>query len=163
MAGILKKFKQGEVIIAEGTTGKALYIIRSGRVEVSKQARGGVVQLAVLGPNEVFGEMSLIDDRYSTRTATVRALQDSELIILDRQGFEAYIGQASPGSSTWSASSPSGCAKPPTCSPAPARPRRRSRSPRRRPRGSPTTSSPSRSRTRWSSTCCRKNSSRARS
>lgn len=97
MAGVLKKFKSGEVIIAEGTVGKALYIIHSGKVEVTKSSKSGPVQLAALGPNEVFGEMSLIDDLYSHRTATVRALQDSEIIILDRKGFDAYLSQTSPG------------------------------------------------------------------
>jgi len=97
MAGVLKKFKKGEVIIAEGTVGKSLYIVRSGKVQVIKNSPTGPVQLAVLGPNEVFGEMSLIDERFSRRTASVRALEDSEIIILDSHGFENYLKKASPG------------------------------------------------------------------
>ncbi|HUU30219.1 MAG TPA: cyclic nucleotide-binding domain-containing protein [archaeon] len=97
MPGVLKKFKKGDVIIAEGTTGKFLYIIESGKVEVTKESPTGPLQLATLGPNEVFGEMSLIDDRFSRRTATVRAIEDSQVIVLDRRGFDSYINQASPG------------------------------------------------------------------
>jgi len=97
MPGVLKKFSRGEAIIAEGTVGKSLYIVRSGRVEVFKNSPNGPVQLATLGPNEVFGEMSLIDDRFSHRTASVRATEDSEIIILDRNGFDSYLQQASPG------------------------------------------------------------------
>lgn len=97
MAGVLKKFTHGEVIIAEGSVGTNVYIVRSGRVEVFKNTPSGAVQLAVLGPNEVFGEMSMIDERFSRRAASVRALEDSEIIILDRKGFDAYLGNASPG------------------------------------------------------------------
>ncbi|OGG05388.1 MAG: hypothetical protein A3F83_15430 [Candidatus Glassbacteria bacterium RIFCSPLOWO2_12_FULL_58_11] len=97
MPGVLKTFNRGEVIIAEGTVGKSVYIVRSGKVEVFKNSPGGPVQLATLGVNEVFGEMSLIDDRFSRRTASVRAIEDSEIIILDRKGFDHYIQNASPG------------------------------------------------------------------
>ncbi len=97
MPSIEKKFIKGQVIIAEGTEGKSLYLIRSGKVEVSKQGKDGPMRLATLGPNEVFGEMSLIDDRLSKRTATVRALVDSEIMILDRNGFDKYLEQVPPG------------------------------------------------------------------
>lgn len=97
MAGLLKKFLKGEVIIAEGTEGKTVYIIRSGRVEVAKQTPKGAVQLATLGPGEVFGEMCMVDERFSKRTAGVRALEDSEIIVLDRDGFESYLEQSSTG------------------------------------------------------------------
>ncbi len=97
MPGVLKKFSRGEAIIAEGTVGKSLYIVGSGKVEVFKNSPGGPVQLATLGPNEVFGEMSLIDDRFTRRTASVRAIEESEIIILDRIGFDNYLQQTSPG------------------------------------------------------------------
>jgi CRP-like cAMP-binding protein len=97
MAGVLKKFTRGEVIIAEGSVGTNVYIVRSGRVEVFKNSTSGALQLATLGSNEVFGEMSLIDERFSRRAASVRAIEDSEIIILDREGFENYIKGASTG------------------------------------------------------------------
>ncbi len=97
MAGVLKKHLKGEVIIAEGTEGKAVFIIRAGQVEVSKQTPSGAVRLATLGPGEVFGEMSMVDDRFSKRTATVRAVDDCEIIVLDKQGFEHYLRQSSTG------------------------------------------------------------------
>ena len=97
MPGVRKKFIKGEVIIAEGTEGKTLFMIRSGKIEVSKQSKEGPVRLATLGPNEVFGEMSLIDERFSKRTATVRALEDTEVMILDRKGFDKYLEQVPPG------------------------------------------------------------------
>ncbi|MEA2063903.1 MAG: cyclic nucleotide-binding domain-containing protein, partial [Gemmatimonadota bacterium] len=97
MPGIQKIFIKGEHIIAEGSEGKSLYIIRSGRVEVYKQAKGKNVRLATLGPDEVFGEMSLIDNRYSKRTASVRALEDTKVVILDRKAFDEYMEQIPPG------------------------------------------------------------------
>jgi len=95
--GVQKKFIKGQVIIGEGTEGKTIFLIRSGKVEVSKQSKERPVRLATLGPNEVFGEMSLIDDRFSKRTATVRALEDTVLMILDRKGFDRYIKQLPAG------------------------------------------------------------------
>jgi CRP-like cAMP-binding protein len=97
MAGVLKKYLKGEAIIAEGTEGKAVFIIRDGQVEVIKQNPAGAVHLATLGAGEVFGEMSMIDDRFTKRTATVRAIEDSEIIVLDKKGFEHYLQQSSTG------------------------------------------------------------------
>ncbi|MBN2287929.1 MAG: cyclic nucleotide-binding domain-containing protein [Candidatus Glassbacteria bacterium] len=97
MPGIQKKFSKGQVIISEGTEGKTVFLIRSGKVEVSKQTKEGPIRLAALGANEVFGEMSLIDDRFSKRTATVRAIEDTEVMILDRKGFDKYLENVPPG------------------------------------------------------------------
>ncbi len=97
MAGVLKKFTRGEVIIAEGSVGTNVYIVRSGRVEVFKNSSTGALQLATLGANEVFGEMSQIDERFSRRTASVRAIEDCEIIILDREGFDNYLKGTSAG------------------------------------------------------------------
>lgn len=97
MPGIKKKFNKGEVIIAEGTDGKALYYIQSGKVEVSKNGPYGQIPLAHLGPNDIFGEMSLILDEFGKRSATVRAVEPTEILILDRKGFDQYMEKAPPG------------------------------------------------------------------
>jgi CRP/FNR family transcriptional regulator, cyclic AMP receptor protein len=97
MPGIQKKYTKGQVVISEGTEGKTVFLIRSGKVEVSKQSKNGPIRLAVLGQGEFFGELSLIDDLYSKRTATVRALENTELMILDRKGFDKYLEGVPPG------------------------------------------------------------------
>jgi CRP-like cAMP-binding protein len=74
-------FRTGEIIVREGEAGNRMFIIRSGRVEIVKhlaQARETV--LAVLGPGNFLGEMSIIE--CVTRCASVRALEDSFLFAL---------------------------------------------------------------------------------
>jgi glutaminase len=81
----LQKFKQGDVIIKEGSIGTSAYVIESGIVEVSRMERGGKVVLATLGKKQIIGEMGLIDDQ--TRSATVIALVDTKLRQITRHGF----------------------------------------------------------------------------
>ncbi|MFY7959589.1 MAG: EAL domain-containing protein [Elsteraceae bacterium] len=77
-----RRFAAGEVVFAEGAEGDTAFIIERGQVEVSVERNGQTVRLAVLGPGEIFGEMSLIDDR--PRTATVRCITEIDCVIVDR-------------------------------------------------------------------------------
>lgn len=80
-----KIFKKGDYILKENTTGNEAYIINSGRVEVFRIVRGKKVLLATLGPNQIFGEMSMIDDR--PRSANVVALEDTTVTVIASQMF----------------------------------------------------------------------------
>jgi hypothetical protein len=78
----------GADVIREGDHGARYYIIADGRCEII--VRGRVVN--TIGPGEGFGEIALIND--VPRTATVRALDDLDLFVLDREPFlEAVTGQ----------------------------------------------------------------------
>jgi predicted MFS family arabinose efflux permease len=82
----------GDVVVREGETSDRFYVIASGSVEVSVQGR----VLRVESAGDFFGEIGLIRD--VPRTATVTAVQPSELLALDRDDFlEAVsgIGEAS--------------------------------------------------------------------
>lgn len=82
----VKKFGAGEVIVREGDNGDALYMIRSGTVEVVAAGRDGkAVHIADLKHPAFFGEMALMTGE--PRTATVRARTDAELIEVSRDGF----------------------------------------------------------------------------
>ena len=60
-----------------------MYVVRSGRVDVVRETpTGEVLRLATLGPGEFFGELSLFDSE--TRSATVVAVEDTELLTLGR-------------------------------------------------------------------------------
>ena len=61
----------GETLFDEGSPGDRAYIIQSGELEVVKATSGRDVLLAVRGPGDVIGEMSLIED--VPRTASGRA------------------------------------------------------------------------------------------
>ncbi|MBI4641416.1 MAG: cyclic nucleotide-binding domain-containing protein [Candidatus Tectomicrobia bacterium] len=64
------QYRKGDVIMKEGSIGSSAYLIRSGRVEISKQHEGSKIVLAILEQGEVFGEMSLIDEKPRSATAT---------------------------------------------------------------------------------------------
>lgn len=76
----------GEVLFEEGQPGDRLFIIARGQVEVL--GSGGAEPLAILGPPEFFGEMSLIDREL--RSATPRASTDAELLQLTAQGLATF-------------------------------------------------------------------------
>jgi signal transduction histidine kinase len=83
----------GSVVMEEGSEGDGLYIIVDGELEVSKQEGGRDVVLAVRGPGEFLGEMSLLEQ--APRSATVRATRPSELIVIQPGEFHALLA-ASP-------------------------------------------------------------------
>ena len=73
----------GEIIFNAGEFGDALYIVRSGEVELSvKDTAGQKIVLTNVDKHEIFGELSMLDER--PRSATALALTDSELLLLDR-------------------------------------------------------------------------------
>ncbi|HUU27959.1 MAG TPA: cyclic nucleotide-binding domain-containing protein [archaeon] len=94
---IEKTFRKGTVIIKEGQPGSTFYVILEGMVEVLKRRGQQDAVVTVLGPNEFFGEMSLLYPESPKRTATIRALEDTRVAIMSREDFEQYLGQMSPG------------------------------------------------------------------
>ena len=77
----VQTFSAGETIFTEGTTGREMYVVLEGSVEI----RVGNKTLDVTGPGEVFGEMALIDS--SARSATAIAKDDCTLAIVDERQF----------------------------------------------------------------------------
>lgn len=81
----LSRYQAGEVIVRENDFGETAYIIREGRVEVSKELDGRNVHLAYLGAGETFGEMSMIDEK--PRSATVTAVTETLVSEIRRDDF----------------------------------------------------------------------------
>jgi CRP-like cAMP-binding protein len=73
------KYKKGEQIIKQGDYGISIYIILNGYVEVFRESEGADVVLSTLGPGDIFGEMIFLNRGVEVRSASARALQDSEL------------------------------------------------------------------------------------
>lgn len=71
----------GTVVFAEGDRGEHMFGIVEGEVEL----RAGQAVIARLGPDEVFGEMAVIDS--SPRMATAVATTNARLAIVDRHLF----------------------------------------------------------------------------
>ena len=78
-------YQPGDVIIREHESGHTAYIIEQGRVAVTRMVDGQPVQLAILGVQESFGEMSMIDDK--PRSATVTAIEPTRVREVTREGF----------------------------------------------------------------------------
>jgi CRP-like cAMP-binding protein len=75
----------GKVLAREGEIGREFFVVVTGRVEA---ARSGT-HVASLGPGEFFGEMALLDRQ--PRSATVTAVEPSELLVLTRPEFIGVI------------------------------------------------------------------------
>lgn len=83
-------FDEGEVLIAEGTINADLYILMSGSLDVIKQGKWNKqVHVATLKDHASVGESALLEDELST--ATVRAAEDTVVLILSRSQFKKYI------------------------------------------------------------------------
>lgn len=67
-----RRFEAGDTVVAEGEPGRSMFIVKSGRLAVSKRTSAGrVIPLSVLQPGDFFGEMTLIE--MQNRSATVVA------------------------------------------------------------------------------------------
>lgn len=80
-----KLYRAGEPIVRQGEQGSQMFVLQRGRVEVIREGDGGEIRLGVLGPGDVFGEMAIFE--HEVRSATIRALEDSRVLTVDRRTF----------------------------------------------------------------------------
>jgi uncharacterized membrane protein len=74
----------GQIIFNAGELGDSMYIVWSGEVELFvKDTAGQKIVLTTAEPNDLFGELSMLDER--PRSATAMALENTELLLLDRE------------------------------------------------------------------------------
>lgn len=85
---------KGQVVIREGEYGQDAYLVQSGEVSVFITKDGEDVELARLGAGQIVGEMAFVFD--APRTASVRAVQDSNLIVISRQQFQEKLKESDP-------------------------------------------------------------------
>jgi CRP/FNR family transcriptional regulator, cyclic AMP receptor protein len=83
----LERYAAGERIFVEDDEGNAMYVVRSGRVNILTY---GTV-LESVGPNGMFGEMALIDG--SPRSATAVASEACEVAPIDKAAFAHLVRQ----------------------------------------------------------------------
>lgn len=78
----------GDVLFREGEDAHAMYVVVRGEMEVLKRSRRGIeARVALLGPGDWFGEMSIVD--VQPRSATVRALAPGRLIRISPGDLDA--------------------------------------------------------------------------
>lgn len=82
----LKTFPAGSNIVAAEQPGEVVYIVLEGTIKIStEQVDGTEVILAILGPGDTVGELSLIDS--AGRSANVVTMERSSLVWMDRDTF----------------------------------------------------------------------------
>ena len=84
-------YKAGDVIFEEDSHGTAVYILGAGKVEISKTVQDRKIVVEILGPGDIFGEMSYID--HSPRSATAIALEDTVLELIDKDFLDKEFNQ----------------------------------------------------------------------
>ena len=88
-AVVERKYKAGETIVKEGEQAVAFFMITKGKVEALAGGSKKTTKLNELGPGQVFGEMALLDGM--PRVATVKAMTDTECLVLSRWDFVAEL------------------------------------------------------------------------
>lgn len=92
----VESYAKGKFVFKEGEPTKGIYLVKKGRVEISKITPDGWKQtLAVLKENHFFGELSVIEDK-KKHGADAVALDATELYRISTEDFKA-LEQSAPG------------------------------------------------------------------
>lgn len=83
----MKTVAEGSTIFIENMQGESLYLIEKGTIKISKMlAEGDEQVMAILGPDDVFGEMAIFNG--GSRSATARVAEEASLFSLSRADFD---------------------------------------------------------------------------
>ena len=86
------RLPRGQSLFDEGDPGDRLYVVTEGKVKLGRTAGDGRENLlAVMGPGEMFGELSLFDP--GPRTATATAVTDTTLIGLGNADLQPWLAE----------------------------------------------------------------------
>lgn len=81
----LVTYRRGKVIFRKGDPGRGMMMVVSGRVKITSPNGPNEAFFGVMGPGDIFGEIALLDG--GPRTADAVALEETELLVLDRRDF----------------------------------------------------------------------------
>jgi NTE family protein len=84
------RIPRGTVLVRQGEPANELYIVLAGRFVVTLDERPGII--AEIGPGEPIGELAFFGS--GTRTATVTAARDSDVVMLTREAYAEVMRQA---------------------------------------------------------------------
>ncbi len=83
-------YSRGESVFTEGEQGDTLFIVITGKIKIGRRAADGRENmLSVMGPSDMFGELSLFDP--GPRTATASVLTDARLASLAHTSLRPWI------------------------------------------------------------------------
>jgi len=85
-----KTLQRREELFHKGDQSGEVYVIVSGKLKaLTTSAEGDDVVFSILGPGEVFGEVALLGA--TPRTATLSAIEDCQLLAIDRRDFMSFL------------------------------------------------------------------------
>ncbi len=80
------------IVFKEGDKGDALYIVKSGKVNILKRNNSGIDSVLVsLGKGAVIGDMAIIDEQ--PRSASVQTIQESAFLIITKDDFRSLLSE----------------------------------------------------------------------
>ena len=83
-------FPRGHTVFAEGEPGDRLYIIISGKVKIGRRSPDGRENLlTIMGPSDMFGELSIFDP--GPRTSSATTITEVRAVSMDRDALRAWI------------------------------------------------------------------------
>src|SRR5688572_28723443 len=84
------KLRRGDVLFHEGDSGDKLYIVTEGKIKLGRTSSDGRENLlAILGPGQMFGELSLFDP--GPRSGTVTAVTETTLLSLSHDDLLKWL------------------------------------------------------------------------
>ncbi len=89
-----KNFSGGTVIFSAGDVARYAFLIEKGRVEIYDDQNGDRHIIGIVGPNELFGEIALIDK--GNRSASAQAMEDTQCLVLTDTDFDQILDRADP-------------------------------------------------------------------
>lgn len=92
-------YRKGTFIFQDGDRPNCAYIVRRGSVDICKMTAAGPRQLATIGPNQIFGELALLDGQL--RSAAAIAAEDSELALISADLIADKMAKLDPLMKYW--------------------------------------------------------------
>jgi len=89
-SGIIRPFNEGEVIFSKNETGKEVYLVLSGRIDIFDNLGTSIRSVAELGPGEILGEMALFETEHK-RSVHAIAREPSQILVLSAETFNDLI------------------------------------------------------------------------
>ncbi len=84
-----RSYPKNTMVFSECQPGQELYIIQKGSVKITKIVNDNEVMLALLKPGDIFGEMSLLEDK--PRSASAIAHEDAVLLAVNKANFKRMV------------------------------------------------------------------------
>jgi len=86
-----RQYSRNEAVIKEGDSGNSIYLIQSGNARVMTHILGQEIELAVLSPGDVFGEVAFLTGR--PRTASVESMEELKIYEFEKLLVEEIFDQ----------------------------------------------------------------------